>query len=211
MDSHKSKYGTYLKNRRTTALLVTEGLELLSSCSSNHYHFLSTNISNNTIIMKPWTAALLSFSQLLFVGAHLVIGEDDGGENSSSNKEIIDARTSHQHHQMRRTHQQHLQRQRERPLRSFHDDDTVKAGDGEVVNNNEWPTYSPTSPCEGADPENCGCPQLNQADYRGTISKTETGRTCQYWADQTPHTHYWDPVLWSESGLDANYCRNPDS
>jgi hypothetical protein len=52
--------------------------------------------------MKPWTA-LLSFScLLLFVGGHLVNGEDDG--DNSGNKEIIgvdvDARPSQ--HQIRR-------------------------------------------------------------------------------------------------------------
>jgi hypothetical protein len=127
--------------------------------------------------MKPWTA-LLSFScLLLFVGGHLVSGED-GGDNSSNN-------------QIRRTQQQQ-HRQRERPLKLF-----------------EWPTISPTSPCEGADPENCGCENQKQKDYRGTISKTISGRTCQNWADRTPHAHGYDPSDYPEDGLDANYCRNP--
>ena len=89
--------------------------------------------------------------------------------------------------------QHHLQRQRERPLKSF-----------------EWPTYSPTSPCEGPNPENCGCQQVNQEDYRGTISKTISGRTCQNWADDTPHYSLYNPEWHPEDGLDANYCRNPN-
>ncbi|KAL7448769.1 hypothetical protein ACHAWC_002047, partial [Mediolabrus comicus] len=152
--------------------------------------------------MKPWTA-LLSFSCLLFVGGHLVNGEDDG--DNSGNKEIIgvdvDARPSQ--HQIRRgsNTQRHLNRQREHPLKSLFGDD---GDDGDAV-----PTFSPTSPCEGPDPENCGCPQLNQTDYRGTISKTISGRTCQNWADRTPHWHNYHPAWYPWSGLDANYCRNP--
>ncbi len=101
-----------------------------------------------------------------------------------------DARTSH-HYQIRRTqHQQHLHRQREHPLKK-------SLFDG--------------APCEGPDPENCGCPQVNQADYRGTISKTISGRTCQNWADDTPHFTYYQPSYLPEDGLDANYCRNPNT
>ncbi|KAL7456163.1 hypothetical protein ACHAWC_007673 [Mediolabrus comicus] len=144
--------------------------------------------------MKPWTA-LLSFScLLLFVGGHLVNGEDNG-DNSSNN-------------QIRRTQHQHLQRQRERPLKSFVSP-TPSPTFWITMTETEWPTSSPTSPCEGPDPQSCGCPQVNQEDYRGTISKTSSGRTCQNWADQTPHWHSLDPANFPESGLDANYCRNP--
>eukprot|EP01052_Picozoa_sp_SAG31_P026324 SAG31_NODE_2378_length_5838_cov_11.939362_1_plen_1456_part_01 len=49
-------------------------------------------------------------------------------------------------------------------------------------------------------------------DYRGTIATTITGRTCQYWAAQTPHGHSRTPNNYPEFGLDGehNYCRNPD-
>ena len=42
------------------------------------------------------------------------------------------------------------------------------------------------------------------SDYNGTVSVTISGRTCQNWADQTPHSH-------SYKGFGVkNYCRNSD-
>ncbi|XP_078679936.1 plasminogen-like isoform X2 [Branchiostoma floridae x Branchiostoma belcheri] len=46
--------------------------------------------------------------------------------------------------------------------------------------------------------------------YRGTISVTKTGLTCQRWDRQTPHSHYWTPENYPSAGLEQNYCRNPD-
>lgn len=45
---------------------------------------------------------------------------------------------------------------------------------------NKWPTYSPTTAtrCEGSNPELCGCGSVNQADYRGSISTTASGKEC---------------------------------
>lgn len=42
-------------------------------------------------------------------------------------------------------------------------------------------------------------------DYRGKVSRTIDGFTCQRWDSQEPHTH-------SVTGLNAdeNYCRNID-
>ena len=42
-------------------------------------------------------------------------------------------------------------------------------------------------------------------DYVGSISTTITGRTCQHWKKQSPHTHR----LYNVSD-GHNYCRNPD-
>ena len=42
------------------------------------------------------------------------------------------------------------------------------------------------------------------SDYKGNASITVSGRTCQMWSVQTPHTHGW-----TDQG-DHNYCRNPD-
>jgi len=60
------------------------------------------------------------------------------------------------------------------------------------------------------DPPNCGCDKTNQADYRGTISTTHLGTTCQRWDVQSPHSHTRTPENYPSSGLEENYCRNPD-
>lgn len=60
------------------------------------------------------------------------------------------------------------------------------------------------------DPENCGCASSQQADYRGTIAETQSGLTCQLWDSQSPHSHDKTPKEYPSSGLEENYCRNPD-
>ncbi|KAM4787455.1 plasminogen-like isoform 3-T3 [Cyanocitta cristata] len=47
-------------------------------------------------------------------------------------------------------------------------------------------------------------------DYRGTISVTESGNTCQHWNSQSPHRHARTPENYPCQSLDENYCRNPD-
>ncbi|KAL5251223.1 hypothetical protein ACHWQZ_G016807 [Mnemiopsis leidyi] len=60
------------------------------------------------------------------------------------------------------------------------------------------------------------CPDLTkcgfgkQADYRGSISTTVSGKTCQRWDSQSPHSHTRTPEKYPNSGLDENFCRNPD-
>lgn len=61
----------------------------------------------------------------------------------------------------------------------------------------------------------CGTPLLKQADYRGTLNVTISGRTCQRWDSQFPHRHSFDPAKINDvniqnAGLEENYCRNPD-
>ncbi|XP_058633832.1 hepatocyte growth factor-like protein [Onychostoma macrolepis] len=45
-------------------------------------------------------------------------------------------------------------------------------------------------------------------DYRGKVSTTKSGRTCQQWWSKFPHDHRWTPS--ATNGLELNYCRNPD-
>ncbi|KAM4722214.1 hepatocyte growth factor-like protein isoform 2-T2 [Rhinophrynus dorsalis] len=45
--------------------------------------------------------------------------------------------------------------------------------------------------------------------YRGRVSKTEKGKTCQQWRLKFPHDHKFSPTHYS--GLEENYCRNPDA
>ena len=52
---------------------------------------------------------------------------------------------------------------------------------------------------------------INNSDYRGALSETKSGRTCQKWTAQEPHSHDRTPEKYPNKGLgDHNYCRNPD-
>ncbi|XP_077997465.1 plasminogen-like isoform X3 [Glandiceps talaboti] len=50
---------------------------------------------------------------------------------------------------------------------------------------------------------------VKETDYRGTVSVTVSGRTCQKWTSQSPHPHAdWTPQTRPNEGLgDHNYCR----
>jgi len=61
-------------------------------------------------------------------------------------------------------------------------------------------------------PDECKKTKLG-VEYRGTVSVTNTGRTCQAWKNQSPHQHSvnQDSMFPDQSITDANnYCRNPD-
>ncbi|XP_072182247.1 inactive carboxypeptidase-like protein X2 [Diadema setosum] len=53
--------------------------------------------------------------------------------------------------------------------------------------------------------------QADASDYRGSVSETEEGITCQVWTVQKPHSHNRKPSHYPDAGLGAhNLCRNPD-
>ncbi|XP_077864886.1 plasminogen-like [Saccoglossus kowalevskii] len=53
--------------------------------------------------------------------------------------------------------------------------------------------------------------RTDASDYRGTVSTTTNGRTCQKWNSQSPHSHSNTPEARPDSGLgNHNYCRNSD-
>ncbi|XP_078700891.1 uncharacterized protein LOC144927377 [Branchiostoma floridae x Branchiostoma belcheri] len=54
------------------------------------------------------------------------------------------------------------------------------------------------------------CQVGDGASYRGTVSVTRTGKTCQRWDRLFPHVHDKTPHNYPSSGLEENYCRNPD-
>ncbi|XP_029449955.1 plasminogen [Rhinatrema bivittatum] len=54
------------------------------------------------------------------------------------------------------------------------------------------------------------CMHCSGRNYRGNISKTESGLECQHWALQKPHGHGYIPLNFPEKDLKMNYCRNPD-
>ncbi|XP_066264750.1 blastula protease 10-like [Branchiostoma lanceolatum] len=65
-------------------------------------------------------------------------------------------------------------------------------------------TLNPGGSCEEE------CAVGTGASYRGTVSVTATGRTCQGWDEQAPHQHDRTSTNYPNAGLEANYCRNPD-
>ena len=68
---------------------------------------------------------------------------------------------------------------------------------------------------ENFDKTKCGTPQTLYSDYRGKMNKTNTGKTCQKWTSQYPHSHNRTNQNYPNSGVghsgdDHNFCRNPD-
>ena len=47
-------------------------------------------------------------------------------------------------------------------------------------------------------------------EYRGTVNVTASGIPCQAWIAQTPHKHSRTEERYPNTGIELNYCRNPD-
>ncbi|XP_071226207.1 plasminogen-like [Salvelinus alpinus] len=73
-------------------------------------------------------------------------------------------------------------------------------------------TTDPDTRWETCNVQNCSeeCMHCSGKNYRGKISTTENGYTCQHWNAQKPHNHGYIPSALLEKYLEENYCRNPD-
>ena len=61
------------------------------------------------------------------------------------------------------------------------------------------------------DPIECYTDSPKGRDYRGHISQTTSGKPCQKWTAQEPHSHVYTPTKYPNDGLgEHNFCRNPD-
>nr|XP_039273753.1 plasminogen-like [Styela clava] len=58
--------------------------------------------------------------------------------------------------------------------------------------------------------EATGCVVGKGIKYRGIVAMTESGKACQRWDKQAPHEHSRTKANYPNSGLNANFCRNPD-
>lgn len=63
-----------------------------------------------------------------------------------------------------------------------------------------------------------GCPPCQgctyadgELEYRGSVAVTQSGRACQSWASQKPHSHGYTQTAYPDAGLGTHsFCRNPN-
>eukprot|EP00058_Branchiostoma_floridae_P024818 XP_002610308.1 hypothetical protein BRAFLDRAFT_84055 [Branchiostoma floridae] len=70
-------------------------------------------------------------------------------------------------------------------------------------------TFKPKEDSKDEEEEEKTCQIGDGSSYRGTLAATWSGRLCQAWGVQAPHSHSRTPANYPNSGLDKNYCRNP--
>ena len=66
------------------------------------------------------------------------------------------------------------------------------------------------SACQSANPKETCIKAGKYKEYRGTESATVNGVKCQAWDSQSPHEHTRTAENYPDSGLEANFCRDPD-
>ncbi|KAL9180309.1 hypothetical protein ACHAXT_008279 [Thalassiosira profunda] len=78
--------------------------------------------------------------------------------------------------------------------------------EGQYLSPAPTPANEPTKEMACAsDPTECGCDDVEQEDYRGTLSETEGGYSCLAWAT-APGSY--TPVNYPDDDLQENYCRS---
>ena len=92
------------------------------------------------------------------------------------------------------------------------------SGDINVCTQRWWNVLEDDSTVQVSVPETeestaltCGTNELAQKDYRGTLNVTASGKSCQAWDVQFPHTHSRTATNYPTAGLESNFCRNPDN
>jgi len=74
-------------------------------------------------------------------------------------------------------------------------------------------TTDPQVPWEYCKVEPCSNVQCKKTpkgtEYIGSLSKTISGRTCQYWAGHWPHEHKYKIFPEGSIKAQSNHCRNP--
>ena len=77
-----------------------------------------------------------------------------------------------------------------------------------VNESGDWEYCDDVPECDetGSTSMTCGSQEVRQADYRGSVNVTSSGRPCRAWSEQEEYT----TALYPDAGLDDGaYCRQP--